>query len=182
MGRWACAVGGRHGDPPSPVSAFPRAEQGEARMVSPAGAAPVPGPRRPCVPPAQCRRGPFLGEGGNVLPGLRVVPAQLSVLPPDEEIERDAEALQYSFFDSLDGDWFVSATLKPVPGQTGSVQLPGLVEPPVLGDAEGGVGRPLLHLVTPYQPGRLQSWLGRYRKVENQEMGVCGYGGGGISV
>ena len=40
------------------------------------------------------RPGPFLPEGGDVLSRFRVVPTQLSVVPPDEEVEHRAEALQ----------------------------------------------------------------------------------------
>ena len=47
--------------------------------------------------PLNVGAGLFPVEGDNVLPGFRVVPAQLSVLPPDEEIERGAVTLQDPF-------------------------------------------------------------------------------------
>ena len=94
-----------------------------------------------------------IGEGfkvlvsDDVLPGLRVVPAQLSVVPPEEEIEYAAVPLQDPFLDRLNGDRFIPAIHHPISGQTVSVGLPGLVEPPVLGNPQAGVGRPLLYRV-----------------------------------
>ena len=82
----------------------------------------------------------FFGAGlkvlvsDDVLPGLRVVPAQMSVVPPDEEVEHAAVPLEDPFPNGLDGDWLVSSTREPVPGQKGPMELPGLVEPPILGD------------------------------------------------
>ena len=55
--------------------------------------------------------GLFLREGRDVLPRLRVVPAQLAVVPADEEVEYPAVPLQDPFLDSLNGDWFVSPNL-----------------------------------------------------------------------
>ena len=45
----------------------------------------------------------------DVLPGLRVMPAQFPVFPPDVEVEHGAVALQDSFLDGLDGNWFILA-------------------------------------------------------------------------
>ena len=47
---------------------------------------------------------PFLREGGYMLPGLRVVPAHLSVFPLDEAVEHAAVTLKDSIPDGLDSD------------------------------------------------------------------------------
>ena len=133
VGRWACAVGGQHGDPPSPVSAFPRAEQGEDPNGQPCWRCSSSASSSRTRASAVSARARSWGEGGNVLPGLGVVPAQISVLPPDEEIERGAVALQDPFLDRLDWDGLVLVVYQPVSGEHCPVELSGFVEPPVLG-------------------------------------------------
>ena len=74
--------------------------------------------------------------------GLQLLP-QVSVFPPDKEAQRGAVALQDSLFDLLDDYRFILAVHQPVPGQHGPVEVAGLVEPPVLGDAQRGVPGPV---------------------------------------
>ena len=63
----------------------------------------------------------------EVVPGLRVMTAQLSLVPPDEEIELGAVALQDPFLDRLDWDGFVLVVYQPVSGEHCPVELSGLV-------------------------------------------------------
>ena len=71
------------------------------------------------------------------------------VLPPDEEIEHAAVALQYPFLDRLNWDGLVLVVYQPVSGEHCPVELSGFVEPPVLGGTQGGIAGPLLHHVPP---------------------------------
>ena len=57
---------------------------------------------------------PLLFEGGNFLTCLRVAPAELTVLPPHEEAQHGAVALQDAFLDFLDWDWIVVVVCEPV--------------------------------------------------------------------
>ena len=72
----------------------------------------------------------------DVLPGFRVVPAQMSVVSPDEEVEHAAVPLQDPFLDGLDGGWLVTTFRHSVPSEASPVELPRLVEPPVLRNAQ----------------------------------------------
>ena len=58
----------------------------------------------------------------------------MPAVPTEEEVEDAAVALQHPFLDGLDGDWFMLPIYKRVSRQSGSVELSGLVEPPVLED------------------------------------------------
>ena len=92
-------------------------------------------------------------EGGNFLTRLRVVPPELTVLPPDQQAQHGAVALQDAFLELFDGDGLVPPFRQPVPGQLGPVEVAGVVEAPVLGDAQGGVlGR--LGQDVDFAPGR----------------------------
>ena len=82
---------------------------------------------------------PFPLEGGYLLPRLRVAPAELAALPPDEQAQHGAVTLQDSFIHFFDGNRLVPALRQPVSGQLGPVESPGLVEPPVLFYAQRGV-------------------------------------------
>ena len=55
----------------------------------------------------------------DVLAGVRVIPSQLSV-SPSEEVQHSAVALQDSFFDFLDGNWFILAVCQPLGASYGS--------------------------------------------------------------
>ena len=81
-------------------------------------------------------------------------------------LEEDATSvfsLEDSFLDFLYGNWFISAVHERVSGQPGFMEVPGLVEPPVFGDAQGGVGWPfLLHVsLAGAAGGYLQDEVGR---------------------
>ena len=67
-------------------------------------------------------------------------PAQFSVLPPDDEVQGGAVALQYAVCDFLDGDRLVVVVCETVSGKLGPVEPSGLVKAPVFQNAQcGGV-------------------------------------------
>ena len=80
-----------------------------------------------------------------------------TALPPHQQTQRGAVALQDSVLDLLDGDWLVLAVHKPVPGQPAPVEAAGLVEPPIFRDAQRRVsGRFVFNIVL---AGSLRGYL-----------------------
>ena len=87
----------------------------------------------------------FLGDAlhlGQVHDGparLEVVPLQPSVLPAQVQFQHLAVALQAAVGPLRNLDRLVAVAHQPIAGQPHAVVLAGLVEAPVLGDAQGGI-------------------------------------------
>ena len=80
----------------------------------------------------------------DVLFGFWVIPGELPVFPTEIQVEGSAVALQAAVRELFDVDGLVAAVDQLVAGEPGAVELSGLVEAPVLWDAECCVGDSLV--------------------------------------
>ena len=72
-------------------------------------------------------------QRGDVLTGIGVIPAQLTVFPTEVQVEDLAVSLQAAVGALFDGDGLVLAVDQSVAGEAGAVELSRLVEAPVFG-------------------------------------------------
>ena len=71
--------------------------------------------------------------------GIGVDPVELPVTPFEDEVQDGAVASEGPVGEGLDDDGTVATVRQPVAGQLRQVVFSGLVEAPVLRDAQGGV-------------------------------------------
>ena len=110
----------------------------------------------------------FILERGYVTPGGRVVPAQVFLLPAEDDVQDWAVALVGLVVNLVDSDGLVNAVDQPVAGQGDAVKgAAGDVKPPVLRDAQGRVAVPLHRNVAAAGSARgaFQHEVGRFAQV-----------------